>query len=348
VLARRLAAAACAVALVAIPGVAQAAPGLAGASAVPHRFVAPRLSIADENSYRGEVKTWQTRLAALGYPIVADGYYGPRSRKVDKTFQKTDHLPVTGVVTAKVWNASFAAHAPGPPPWRPPPLPVLPRFAVGSWLAPADPVRPPAPKKALTTALERTWTGAVWKWQQRMSNLGYTIAIDGQFGPQSQGVAQAYAEKAGLTSPGELAGHVTAAAWDAAFADQASGPQVDTAAGSLGPRAVELVALMKGAPYAWGGAGPDSFDCSGLVMWVFDQLGWSLPHNAAMQYEVVSHIPVSRLARGDLVFFPDSAGDIVHVGIYAGDHEMWNAPETGETVQLEPIWTTDIRAGRVG
>ena len=56
-------------------------------------------------------------------------------------------------------------------------------------------------------------------------------------------------------------------------------------------------------PYVWGGASPDGFDCSGLVMYVYAQLGVSLPHNAAAQYEALPHVPTSDLEPGDLVFF---------------------------------------------
>ena len=69
-----------------------------------------------------------------------------------------------------------------------------------------------------------------------------------------------------------------------------------------------------GTPYVWGGASPGGFDCSGLVMWAFAQVGVSLPHSSYAQYG--SGVPVSRdqLQPGDLVFF-DGLG---HVGIYIG------------------------------
>ena len=58
-----------------------------------------------------------------------------------------------------------------------------------------------------------------------------------------------------------------------------------------------------GVPYVWGGASPSGFDCSGLVMYVYAQLGISLPHNAAMQYASITHVAHGSEQPGDLVFF---------------------------------------------
>jgi peptidoglycan DL-endopeptidase CwlO len=111
------------------------------------------------------------------------------------------------------------------------------------------------------------------------------------------------------------------------------------------------VARENGAPYVYGGSGPADFDCSGLVQFVYAQLGWALPHNAEMQYEIATPVALAALQPGDLLFFPDSTGQMGHVGIYAGTKDkqlmMWDAPETGQTVQLQPVWTTDIKAGRL-
>jgi hypothetical protein len=114
----------------------------------------------------------------------------------------------------------------------------------------------------------------------------------------------------------------------------------------LGERAVALAARLRGRPYAYGAAGPAAFDCSGLTMYVFARLGVRLPHNAEEQYQMVRHVPKSRIAVGDLVFF-GAPGGIYHVGIYAGHHRIWHAPREGTVVSLQTIWTSDYEVGEV-
>jgi cell wall-associated NlpC family hydrolase len=88
-----------------------------------------------------------------------------------------------------------------------------------------------------------------------------------------------------------------------------------------------------GVPYVWGGSSPGGFDCSGFVMYVYAQVGVSLPHNAAAQFG--SGVPISRdqLAPGDLVFF-DGLG---HVGLYIGGGQFVHSPHTGDVVKVSSL-----------
>jgi cell wall-associated NlpC family hydrolase len=95
-----------------------------------------------------------------------------------------------------------------------------------------------------------------------------------------------------------------------------------------------------GVPYVWGGAGPNGFDCSGLVAYVYAQIGVSLPHHAASDYSLGTPVAQSDLQPGDLVFF----SGLGHMGIYIGGGQMIHAPHTGDVVKISSIY----RGGYVG
>jgi cell wall-associated NlpC family hydrolase len=99
------------------------------------------------------------------------------------------------------------------------------------------------------------------------------------------------------------------------------------------PAAASIALRYLGVPYVWGGASPRGFDCSGLVMYVYAQLGISLPHYTVAQWGATSHISLSQAQPGDLVFF-DGLG---HVGIYLGNNQFVHAPHTGTVVQVASL-----------
>ena len=108
----------------------------------------------------------------------------------------------------------------------------------------------------------------------------------------------------------------------------------------------ELVAMLKAAasrvgyPYVWGGSGPTTFDCSGLVQWSFAQAGVVMPRVAADQARTGPAIPFSQAQAGDLLFYrtdPTAPDYISHVAIYLGKGLMIQAPEPGENVQIVPV-----------
>jgi len=115
---------------------------------------------------------------------------------------------------------------------------------------------------------------------------------------------------------------------------------------TLAQKVLAEAAHLRGAPYVYGAAGPHAFDCSGFTMYVFGRFGVTLPHNAAAQYDRVHRESVADLRPGDLVFFTGSSG-IYHVGIYAGNGQMWDAPHSGDHVRRENINSSNILAGRV-
>jgi cell wall-associated NlpC family hydrolase len=99
-----------------------------------------------------------------------------------------------------------------------------------------------------------------------------------------------------------------------------------------------------GVPYVWGGSSPGGFDCSGFVMYVYAQVGVSLPHNAAAQFGSGVAISRDQLAPGDLVFF-DGLG---HVGLYIGGGQFVHAPHTGDVVKVSSLSDSWYAATYVG
>ena len=119
-----------------------------------------------------------------------------------------------------------------------------------------------------------------------------------------------------------------------------------TANGRSALSRAELIAMLKAAasrvgyPYVWGGSGPTTFDCSGLVQWSFAQAGVVMPRVAADQARTGPAIPFSQAQAGDLLFYrtdPTAPDYISHVAIYLGKGLMLQAPQPGENVQIVPV-----------
>ncbi len=99
---------------------------------------------------------------------------------------------------------------------------------------------------------------------------------------------------------------------------------------------VSLAMQYLGIPYKWGGASPATgFDCSGLVQYVYAQVGISLPHYTVSQWNYPGAVPVpkNQLRPGDLVFF----NGLDHVGIYIGYGDFIDAPHTGANVEIDSL-----------
>ncbi len=109
-------------------------------------------------------------------------------------------------------------------------------------------------------------------------------------------------------------------------------------------RAVRFAYRQVGKPYQWGGAGPRTYDCSGLAMAAWRKGGLSLPHRADLQHRIIRRkVGIRSLRAGDLVFF---SGDH-HVGIYVGHRHFLHAPHTGARVQRGTLtgWRVRVFAG---
>ena len=107
----------------------------------------------------------------------------------------------------------------------------------------------------------------------------------------------------------------------------------------------EVVSIAKrylGAPYLWAASGPNRFDCSGFTMFVYRQVGVSLPHSSRAQIGYGERVSRSDLQAGDLVFF---GSPIHHVGIYVGGGMYIHAPRTGDVVKISPLGSRSDFAG---
>ncbi len=116
-----------------------------------------------------------------------------------------------------------------------------------------------------------------------------------------------------------------------------------------GGEAVSIAEQYLGVPYRWGGADPlGGFDCSGLTMYVYAQLGIPLPHYAADQWNDLPHVDASRLEPGDLVFFEPGWNGPGHVGIFTGGDSFIEAPHRGDVVKIASLSQEAASLGFVG
>jgi len=104
-----------------------------------------------------------------------------------------------------------------------------------------------------------------------------------------------------------------------------------------GARVVATAKKYLGAPYVWGGTGPEGFDCSGLVQTVFAENGIALPRGAGDQYREGKKISKNALRPGDLVFFHTYTAGPSHVGIYVGGGKFLHAESSPAGVTVTPL-----------
>lgn len=222
------------------------------------------------------------------------------------------------------------------------------QFLAATWrrgLAPGQliPPGPPSPSVADGYATDGDGDGVADPWDpaDAVASTARLLAANGAAAGDMTGSVFAYNHDAGYVRQ-----VLTLAA--AYQAGGVGGTVTASAAGATGGVETVLTAAMAelGKPYQWGGAGPDTFDCSGLVTVVYRAAGIDLSHNAAVQYQqtAVRPVPLAAVQPGDLLFFGSAAATIHHVAIALGGGQMIDAPETGAVVRVEPDTWPDLFA----
>lgn len=119
-----------------------------------------------------------------------------------------------------------------------------------------------------------------------------------------------------------------------------------SAVGTKGEIALKFALAQIGKPYVYGGAGPDTYDCSGLVQRAWKAAGVSIPRTTQQQAGFGKPVPVGQMRPGDLVIF---YADASHVGLYAGGGKVVVAPHQGAYVTIQPVkWMPIYNVRRPG
>ena len=119
--------------------------------------------------------------------------------------------------------------------------------------------------------------------------------------------------------------------------------------GTVGAKVVSMAMPFLGTRYRSGGASPNGFDCSGFTMYLYAQLGYSLPHSATAQYKNCGYaVAKSDLQPGDLVFFSDSSHAIGHVGIYIGNGQIIHARYSVGKITIDSLSASYYASRYVG
>jgi cell wall-associated NlpC family hydrolase len=297
----------------------------------------------------------QTLQRAVG--TTPDGDFGPMTQKAVTAWQRAHKVKATGVVDAVTWKAL--------------PVPV----AVAAC---REQVKGQGVAATCTTLARNAAGPAVAVLQNAVRATGPKIAVDAEYGDQTRAAVMALQRARKLPATGV----VDAATWAAlgltgtpacvlastpvaavrpaappdAAAQAAIRAQVTKLAAALpstpgrttspvAKRAIAFAKAQTGKPYAWGGTGPASYDCSGLVLAAYRAAGITTPRVAADQYGTGASVPLDHAQAGDLLFYASDVAKpatIYHVAMYLGAGRVLDAPYTGAYVGSRRLWTQNL------
>ena len=174
---------------------------------------------------------------------------------------------------------------------------------------------------------------AVRRIQQKLSDDGYAVVVDGVFGPAMEDAVREYEKKNGMAINGIADEEVQLALLGETLPEV----KMPNFVSEKGEAIVKAAQQYLGVPYVYGGASPsEGFDCSGFVYYVFAKQGISLPRTADDQALVGMDVN-GELQPGDLVFFSADGYEINHVGIYVGNDEFIHANSEDELIDYDSM-----------
>jgi cell wall-associated NlpC family hydrolase len=171
------------------------------------------------------------------------------------------------------------------------------------------------------------------------------VPADGAFGPRTRRAVMSFQRSSRLKADGVVGARTWKALRARAAARATSKPSRSATRVALGARVVAEAARHEGKPYVYGANGPQAFDCSGFVQYVYSRVGVALPRTSGAQSAAARPVAQADRQLGDLIVFR-SRGRVTHVGIYAGDDTIWVARRTGTTITQQRLWTTAYTVGR--
>ncbi len=171
---------------------------------------------------------------------------------------------------------------------------------------------------------------------KRAAKKSEVLAVQGRLEQMTAGIKNDIQRLQEQQAAAARAAAEAAAQAAAGGASNGGGGSVPDPGGSGNSAVVAIAQRYLGVPYVYGGASPSGFDCSGLAMYCYAQVGVGLSHGATDQQHASTPVPISALQPGDLVFF-GNASYSYHVGIYVGGGSMINAPHTGAVVSYGSI-----------
>jgi cell wall-associated NlpC family hydrolase len=254
------------------------------------------------------VKTLQTSLVTRGYLKSADGKFGKATQSAVKLFQKHAGLKQDGIAGVNTQSALYGL--------------------TGS-------------AKTNQTLKNGSKNAQVKMLQQRLTDLGYlkNAKIDGIFGNVTKEAVKKFQSKAGLKQDG-IAGPMTLTKLYASNA-----PKLMT----KGDQVVAYAKQFLGVKYIYGAADPDvGFDCSGLVYYIhLHYFDIKLPRSAQGLTVAGAEVALKDARPGDILCFGSTKASVGHVGIYIGNNQYIEAPQTGDFVKISTIHRTIATVRRI-